>query len=84
MGQRTPAFTNQLLLRVFACNSFGLRQWTVIYTSSNIHSTFLTDIERNNTPHKKNITTKQTRGAGLASTTMREKNYDSQSYNRVT
>jgi hypothetical protein len=33
MGQGTLAFTNQLLLRVFTCNSFGLRQLTVIYTS---------------------------------------------------
>jgi hypothetical protein len=28
MGQMTLAFTNQLLLRVFTCNSFGLRQRT--------------------------------------------------------
>jgi hypothetical protein len=41
MGQGTLAFTNQLLLRVFTCNSFGLRQLTVIYTSSNIYSTNL-------------------------------------------
>jgi hypothetical protein len=41
MGQGTLAFTNQLLLRVFTYNSFGLRQLTVIYTSSNIHSTNL-------------------------------------------
>jgi hypothetical protein len=41
MGQGTLAFTNQLLLRVFTCNSFRLRQLTVIYTSSNIHSTNL-------------------------------------------
>jgi hypothetical protein len=34
MGQGTLAVTNQLLLRVFACNSFGLHQLTVIYTSS--------------------------------------------------
>jgi hypothetical protein len=33
MGQRTIAFTNQLLLRVFTCNSFRLHQLTVIYTS---------------------------------------------------
>jgi hypothetical protein len=38
MGQGTLLFTNQLLLRVFTCNSFGLRQ-LIIYTSSNIHST---------------------------------------------
>jgi hypothetical protein len=41
MRQRILAFTNKLLLRVFTCNSFGLRQLTVIYTSSNIHSTKL-------------------------------------------
>jgi hypothetical protein len=33
MGQGTLAFTNQLLLRVFTCNSFRLRQLTIIYTS---------------------------------------------------
>jgi hypothetical protein len=33
MGQGTLAFTNRLLLRVFTCNSFGLHQLTVIYTS---------------------------------------------------
>jgi hypothetical protein len=49
MGQGTLAFTNRLLLRVFTCNSFGLRQLTVIYTSSNIHSTHL--IQKNSTPH---------------------------------
>jgi hypothetical protein len=46
MGQGTLAFTNQLLLRVFTCNSFGLRQLTVIYTSSNIHSTILIQKEQ--------------------------------------
>jgi hypothetical protein len=35
MGQGAFAFTNQLLLRVFTCNSFGLCQLTIIYTSSN-------------------------------------------------
>jgi hypothetical protein len=39
MGQGTLVFTNQLLLRVFTYNSFGLRQLIVIYTNSNIHST---------------------------------------------
>jgi hypothetical protein len=46
MGQRTLAFTNQLLLTVFTCKSFGLRQLTVIYTSSNIHSTNLIQKEQ--------------------------------------
>jgi hypothetical protein len=48
MGQGILAFTNQLLLRVFTCNSFGLHQLTVIYTSSYIHSTNL--IQKNSTP----------------------------------
>jgi hypothetical protein len=51
MGQGTLAFTNQLLLRVFTCNSFGLRQLTVIYTSSNIYSTHL--IQKNSTPYNR-------------------------------
>jgi hypothetical protein len=51
MGQGTLAFTNQLLLRVFTCNSFGLHQLTVIYTSSNIHSTILK--QKNNTPRSR-------------------------------
>jgi hypothetical protein len=46
MGQGTLAFTNQLLLRVFTYNSFGFRQLTVIYTSSNIHSTNLIQKEQ--------------------------------------
>jgi hypothetical protein len=49
MGQGTLAFTNRLLLMVFTSNSFGLRQLTVIYTSSNIHSKHL--IQKNNTPY---------------------------------
>jgi hypothetical protein len=46
MGQGTLVFTNQLLLRVFTYNSFGLRQLTVIYTSSNIQSTNLIQKEQ--------------------------------------
>jgi hypothetical protein len=46
MGQGTLAFTNQLLLRVFTGNSFGLRQLTIIYTSSNKHSTNLIQKEQ--------------------------------------
>jgi hypothetical protein len=50
MGQRTLAFTNQLLLRVFTCNPFGLRQRTVIYASATyIH---ILNQERNSTPCK--------------------------------
>jgi hypothetical protein len=51
MGQGTLAFTNQMLLRVFTCNSFGLHQLTVIYTSPNIHSKNL--IQKNSTPYNK-------------------------------
>jgi hypothetical protein len=51
MGQGTHAFTNQLLLRAFTCNSFGLHQLTVIYTSSNINSTHL--IQNNSTPYNR-------------------------------
>jgi predicted acetyltransferase len=51
MGQGTLAFTNRLLLRVFTCNSFGLRQLTVICTSSNIHSIHL--IQKNSTPYNR-------------------------------
>jgi hypothetical protein len=49
MRQGTLAFTNRLLLRVFTCNSFGLHQLTVIYTSSNIHSTHL--LQKSSTPY---------------------------------
>jgi hypothetical protein len=51
MGQGTLTFTNQLLLRVFTCNSFGLHQLIVIYMSSNIHSTNL--IQNNSTLYNK-------------------------------
>jgi hypothetical protein len=51
MGQGTLAFTNQLLLRVFTYNSFGLHQLTVIYTSSNIHPTYF--IQKNSTPYNR-------------------------------
>jgi hypothetical protein len=37
MGQGTLASTNQLLLRIFSCEFFGLLNQTVIYTSANIH-----------------------------------------------
>jgi hypothetical protein len=50
MGQGTLAFTNQLLLRVFTCDSFGL-QLTIIYTSPNIHSKNL--IQENSAPYNK-------------------------------
>ncbi len=65
MGQGTLAFTNQLLLRVFTCNSFRLHQLTVIYTSSNIHSTHL--IQKNSTPYNimQYINRRSTRGSQL-------------------
>jgi hypothetical protein len=65
MGQGTLAFTNRLLLRVFTCNSFGLRQLTVIYTSSNIHSTHL--IQKNSTPYNRmqEINRRSTQGSHL-------------------
>jgi hypothetical protein len=49
MGQGTLASTNQLLLRGFSCEFFGLLNQIVLYTSSNIHSTHL--IQKNNTPY---------------------------------
>jgi hypothetical protein len=71
MGQGTLAFTNQLLLRIFTCNSFGLHQLTVIYTSSNIHSTHFNTKEQY-TIHW-NAINKQTLDAGLTLTTKRER-----------
>jgi hypothetical protein len=37
MGQGTLASTNQLLLRIFSCEFFGLLNQTVIYASANIY-----------------------------------------------
>jgi hypothetical protein len=37
MGKGTLASTNQLLLRDFYCDLFGLRNQTVIYVIANIH-----------------------------------------------
>jgi hypothetical protein len=37
MGQGTLASTNQLLLRIFSCEFFGLLNQTVIYANANIH-----------------------------------------------
>jgi hypothetical protein len=42
MGQGTLAFTNQLLLRVFSCNSFGLRPLTYLYEFKHTFHTFNT------------------------------------------
>ena len=49
IGQGTLASTNQLLLRGFSCEFFGLFNQIVLYTSSNIHSTHL--IQKNSTPY---------------------------------
>jgi hypothetical protein len=37
IGQGTFASTNQLLLRGFSCEFFGLLNQTVLYASANIH-----------------------------------------------
>ena len=49
IGQGTLASTNQLLLRGFSCEFFGLFNQIVLYTSSNIYSTHL--IQKNSKPY---------------------------------
>jgi hypothetical protein len=49
IGQGTLVSTNQLLLRGFSCEFFGLFNQIVLYTSSNIHFTHL--IQKNSTPY---------------------------------
>jgi hypothetical protein len=50
IGQGTLASTNQLLLRGFSCEFFGLLNRIVLYTSANIHTpTHL--IQKNSTPY---------------------------------
>ena len=80
MGQGTLAFTNQLLLRVFTCNSFGLHQLTVIFMSSNIHSTHL--ILKEQYTIQWNAINKQTFNEGLAITVKRERGKDNRVYGR--
>jgi hypothetical protein len=46
IGQGTLASTNQLLLRGFSCEFFGLFNQIVLYTSSNTHI-----IQKNSTPY---------------------------------
>jgi hypothetical protein len=41
MGQGTLASTNKLLLKGFSCEFLGLFNQIVLYTSSNMHSTYL-------------------------------------------
>jgi hypothetical protein len=67
MGQRILAFTNQLLLRVFTCNFFGLRQLTVIYTS--FKHTFYKFNTKEQYTKQYNAINKQTFDAGLTPTT---------------
>jgi hypothetical protein len=38
MGQGTLASTNQLLLRGFSCEFFGLLNQIILYASANIHT----------------------------------------------
>jgi hypothetical protein len=80
MGQGTLAFTNRLLLRVFTCNSFGLYQLIVIYTSSNIHSTHL--IQKKQYTIQWNAINNQTFDAGLTLTTKRERESNGRGYGR--
>jgi hypothetical protein len=52
IGQGTLASTNQLLLRGFSCEFFGLLNQIVLYASANIHtSTHL--IQKNNPPYNR-------------------------------
>jgi hypothetical protein len=73
MGQGTLAFTNQLLLRIFSCDLFGLRNQTVLYASTNIH---ILNKKKNNTPYKETNEARTYDHAKLASaerhTTTRE------------
>jgi hypothetical protein len=51
MGQGTLASTNELLLRGFSCEFLGLFNQIMLYTSSNMHSTYL--IQKNSTPNNR-------------------------------
>ena len=52
IGQGALASTNQLLLRGFYCELFGLLNQIVLYASANIHtSTHL--IQKNSTPYNR-------------------------------
>jgi hypothetical protein len=46
IGQGTLASTNQLLLRVFSCEFFGLLDQTVIYANTTIHSNLKSESKR--------------------------------------
>jgi hypothetical protein len=74
IGQGTLASTNQLLLRGFSCEFFGLFNQIVLYTSSNIHSTHL--IPKEQYTIQWNAINTQTFNAGLAITVKRERGTD--------
>ena len=80
MGQGTLAFTNRLLLRVFTCNSFGLRQLTVIYTSFK-HTFHKFNTEEQYTKQW-NVLNKQTFDVGLTPTIQRERENNGRGYDR--
>ena len=80
IGQGTLASTNQLLLRGFSCEFFGLFNQIVLYTSSNIHSTHL--IPKEQYTIQWNAINKQTFHAGLAIMVRRERGEDSRVYGR--
>jgi hypothetical protein len=52
IGQGTLASTNQLLLRGFSCEFFGLLNQIVLYASANIHTSIYL-IQKNSTPYNR-------------------------------
>ena len=80
IGQGTLASTNQLLLRGFSCEFFGLFNEIVLYTSSNIHSTYL--IPKKQYTIQWNAINKQTFNTGLTITVKKERENDSRVYGR--
>jgi hypothetical protein len=74
MGQGTLAFPNQLLLRVFNCNSFRLRPRTVIYPSATIHSHLKSENKQYTIQGNRSIS--HAHDIWLALTTLREVNKD--------
>jgi hypothetical protein len=80
IDQETLASTNQLLLKGFSCEFFGLLNQIVLYTSSNIHSTHL--IPKEQYTIQWNAINKQTFNAGLAITVKRERGTDGRVYGR--
>jgi hypothetical protein len=80
IDQETLASTNQLLLKGFSCEFFGLLNQIVLYTSSNIHSIHL--IPKEQYTIQWNAINKQTFNAGLAITVKRERGTDGRVYGR--